>query len=693
MMVLFSVVFLTLSLRLLYISVTKRVQHEDLNLNSKRLYNKHSTIKAKRGTIYDSKKEPIAEDTSTYNIYAVLDKGQRGLNNKPLFVVNKEKTAKVLAKYLPISKKAALKIMRPKNKELFQVEFGAAGKNISLMTKQKIDKHKLPGIEFEQQQSRLYPNGTFASNLIGVAIPKTNKKAVTTLVGQTGLERVFDKDLAGKDGYTNAQYDVYGYRLPGRKERERPVKNGYNVYTTINSQIQTLLESEMNSIQSQANPLAMNAVLMEAKTGKIIAASQRPTYNSNTLDGLSNAWNNNLIQDSYEPGSTMKVFTLSAAIDSHKYDGTALYSSGKYAIDGKIVPDWEPNGWGYITYNKGFALSSNVAMAHLERQMGAKTWKKYIDRFHFLKPTGVNLGTELSGRIQFNYPIEQANTSFGQGIEVTPIQMMQAFSGVANDGQMVRPYLVSKVVDPSTKKVVQKQKPVKVGKPITAKTAQKVRKHMEDVVYKSYGTGRDYQINGYRVAAKTGTAQVSNGYGGYASGDNSYLYSVVGMVPSKKPKYILYITMKQPQLGSKSATKLMSEIFKPVLTRALQDSNTEQAKEKREVPGVTYHPVSEAQRKMVENRFEVHIVGDGNVVTKQSLQPGKLVDEGHTVFLLTNGHLQMPRMIGWSYQEVSDFCKIVGLQLKSSGKGYAISQSVGEGKAITKGDKLEVNFE
>lgn len=242
-----------------------------------------------------------------------------------------------------------------------------------MITKKKIEAEHLPGIDFVQQQARLYPNGVFSSNLIGVATSQNNKKTGgTNLVGQMGIEKAFNKVLAGKNGYKDAQYDVYGYKLPGRKQKEKRVQNGDNIYTTIDSRIQTLLESEMNSVASQVHPAGMNAVLMDAKTGKIVAASQRPTFNASTLKGINKAWTNTLTADTYEPGSTMKVFTLSAAINSGHFNGNETYESGRYSIDGKIVPDWDPAGWGYITFNKGFALSSNVAMAHLEQQMGRR---------------------------------------------------------------------------------------------------------------------------------------------------------------------------------------------------------------------------------------------------------------------------------------------------------------------------------
>lgn len=695
LLLIFFVVFFVLSLRLMVIAVGKNVKHVNLNERAEKLYNQTRTLKAKRGTIYDAHGNLIAEDTSTYSIYAVLDKNQRGLDDKPMYVKDKARTARVLAKYLPITEKKALSTLSPKHGSPFQVEFGSAGVNISLITKEKIEKQHLPGINFIQQQARLYPNGMFSSNLIGVATSQNNKKTgLANLVGQMGIEKAFNKELAGRNGFRNADYDVYGYKIPGKKQRERKVKNGDNIYTTIDSRIQTLLESEMSSVQSQVHPASMNAILMDAKTGKIVAQSQRPSFNASTLSGIGKAWTNNLTSDMFEPGSTMKIFTLSASIDSGNYHGTDTYESGRYSIDGKIVPDWDTAGWGYITYNKGFALSSNVAMAHLEQQMGPKTWHKYIKRFGFLKSTHSGLPNELTGQLQFKYPIEQADTAFGQGIEITPIQMMQGLTAVSNNGKMMKPYFISKITDPNTGKTVKKYQPTQVGHPISAATAKKVRQHMQDVVYKSYGIGGDYKIKGYRVAAKTGTAQVSNGYGGYASGDDSYLYSVAGMVPANNPRYVMYITMKQPKLtGTKTATQLMAEIFKPVIVRALQNSNTKQATVHVSMPSVAYQTTTEAKRALNEKDLDVVTIGSGSTVLKQSVAAGQKVAEHSRVFILTSDGWKMPRIIGWSKKDVQAFCSLTGMKLQSTGSGYADTQSVSASTAVKKGQVLKVNFE
>ncbi|KRN13738.1 penicillin-binding protein 2B [Fructilactobacillus fructivorans] len=660
-------------------AIFKSANNVNLAQQTKNLYAQTNVLKSKRGTIYDNNNQALAEDTSTYSIYAILNKSQKTKDNKPDYVTNPQKTAKVLSENLPISYKEALKTLQPK-KKAFQVEFGNPGKNISLVDKQKIVAQHLPGIKFVQQQSRLYPNGVFASHIVGLASQVTNNKTKeTNLVGQMGLEKSFNKTLSGQNGYKEVRHDNYGYEVPGDNQKEKPAINGNNVHTTIDSRLEYLLENQMTEVQSQVHPKSMNAMLIDAKTGKVLAAAQRPTFNATTGKGLGGIWRNTLTQDAFEPGSTMKVFTLAASIDSGNFHGNERYLSGKYNIDGKTVPDWLPTGWGRITYNKGFALSSNVAMAHLEEQMGPKTWKEYINRFQFLKNTNSVFGDDDSGSMQFKLPIEQANTAFGQGIQVTALQMVQALTAVANNGKMIKPRFVDNITN-DHHKVVKSYKEETLGHPIKASTSQEVRKHMEDVVYKPYGIGHDYQIPGYRVAAKTGTAQVSNGTGGYENGDDSYLYSVAGMVPSSNPRYIMYASMKQPTLnGSKTASQLMAQIFNPVMKRALTQNNENNT----QVPDVVNQKTGQAKDQLNKSHMTPIVIGDGDTITKQSPTAIGAGAGNNHIILLTSGVLRMPDIKGWSQKDVQTLSDLLDIKLSTTGKGNVVNQSINRGQRIT----------
>lgn len=689
---LFIGVFILIVGRFSYISIGKKVQNVNLSASAQKLYTANETLKARRGTIYDANGQAIAEDTSVYSLYVVLDKRQKSVDGRKLYVTNKEKVADVLAKYLPISRKKALATLNPSSGHPFQVEFGTAGQNISLTTKQKVQAEHLSGVNFIQQESRLYPNGVFASHLIGLAQAQTNKAGQTALTGSMGLEQAFNKELTGTNGSQKIKKDMYGYQLPGTKQKAKKAKNGDNVYTTLDTRLQTFLETEMSQVQGQVKANSMNAVLMNAKTGAILAATQRPTFNATTKKGLDKVWRNTLVQDAYEPGSTMKIFTLASSIDSGHYNGNATYQSGKYTIGNQVVPDWNTSGWGTITYDKGFAVSSNVAMAHLEQQMGHKTWKKYIDRFRFLKSTKSGLPGELTGSIAFQRPIEQADTAFGQGIQVTVFQMMQALSAVSNDGKMMKPYVISKVVNPNTNKTVKAYGPQNVANPISESTAKAVRKHMEDVVYKKYGIGSDYKMSGERVAVKTGTAQVSSGKSGYLSGDDNYLYSVAAMVPASHPKYVMYITMKQPHLGSKTASQLLASIMKPVMARALQeDTETINTKESK-MPTVTGMSVASATQALTKAGATVTTLGTGQKVQKQSVTAGTTLYRDQRVFIKTGGTVALPSLTGWSKGDVVKLAQIEGLKLNVSGDGYVTKQSIKAGTTVGSGATLTVTL-
>jgi penicillin-binding protein 2B len=686
-------VFLCMGLRFSYVSIFKNVQGVNLSELSKSLYTKSNVIPAKRGTIYDAGGQPLAEDTNVYTMYAILNKKQIGMDNKPLYITDKNKAAYAISSVLPISYENALRDLSPKT-NAFQVEFGTAGVNISLTQKQKLDSYHISGLNFIQQPSRLYPNGVFASHLLGYASATSNpNNSNVKLSGQMGIERVYNDLLTGTNGFQSSQLDSSGVPIDNGDNTSKPAKNGDDIYTTLDYRLQSLLETEMTNVYNQAHPKNMNAVLMNAKTGDILAATQRPTFNATTKQGLGLIWRNTLIQDAYEPGSTMKIFTMASSINSGHYNGNATYHSGVYYINGRAVPDWNISGWGNITYNKGFALSSNVAMAHLEQNMGAKTWRNYMNKFQFFTPTNMGFSGEDIGKVQFQYPIEQANTAFGQGILVNAMQMMRALSSIANNGNMLQPRIVSRVVDPKTKKTIKSYPPEVVGHPITAATSRQVIKHMEDVVYKPYGIGSVYKIPGYKVAAKTGTAQVSHGKSGYASGDDSYLYSVAGIAPANNPKYILYITMKQPKLPkTKTASQLLSEIFNPVMRLALEENVESNSKNNLQVPKLIGLDTDFAKKQLQKSGLKYVVIGDGNKVLNQSIDANEKVNKGRTIIVQTNGTAKMDNLKGWSRYDVATYCRMAGIESDLQGDGFAYMQSIKPGTSVDGGSKLVIKF-
>ena len=686
-----TLVFITFIGRFFYVAITHTAHNKNLTKLAQAMYAEKTVIKATRVTIYDANNQPIAEDTTTYSIYVVLSKTAKTSDGKPDYLQDSQKTKaiNVLNKYLGISKTTLKKLFNSSD-GLYQVELGNKGKNISMETKKKIEAAKISGIKFTSSQARLYPNGIFASHLIGLA-----ENENSSLVGVMGLEKVFNKQLTGVDGVNNSTIDSRGTTLPNSKKKSKKAKNGANVYTTLDTRTQTYLETLMSKAQKTYKPKSMTAVLMNAKTGEIIAASQRPTFNPQTGSGLSAMWRNILLEDAYETGSIMKILTMAAAINSGNYNASSTFKSGTYQIDGQTISDWNSVGWGEITYREGFIRSSNVGMAKLEQAMGAKVWLKYIKKFGLLKSTNAGLGTEASGSIEYNYPFEQANTAFGQGINVTVFQMLQAMSAIANNGKMVKPYLVSKVVDSNTGKTISSQSTKVVGTPISSSTAKTVRSMMQDVVTSENGTGTAYKIDGYDVGVKTGTAQIANSSGtGYLTGETNYLFSVAGMAPIDNPKYILYITMKQPKtFANQTEGQMLASIFNPLMKRVLEESSDSSSESTQvTVSDVTGTSATKAKKTLKKSGLTVTVIGSGKTVTKQSQTAGTTILTGERVILLTSGKMTMPDVTGWSRRDVSKLASLTGIKITVKGSGYVTKQSIAAGTTITKNSKLTITL-
>lgn len=685
-----AIIFILFTVRFSYIAIFKDVQNHNLTSQAAKLYTSSQVIQAKRGTVYDADGNPIATDTSKYTVYAIIDSSYRSASGKALYVTNKKKTAKVLAKYLDLSEAQILKILSPSSKGIFQVQFGTAGSNLSVATMEKIKKANLPGINFTQIPAREYPEGIFASQLLGMTTLKTNTKTGTTqLVGDMGLEGYFNKQLTGTNGYRTVKQDVYGYQLADSSTKGRKVENGDNITTTLNNKVQHQMETLVSKVEKETQAEGITAIVMEAKTGKIVAATQRPNVKSETP-----SWTNALTQQTFEPGSTMKVLTLAAAINSGNFDPNATYTSGTWSLGGGKITDWVTSGWGTITYKEGFYRSSNVGFAHVEQNMGAKTWMKYIRRFGLLKKVNVyGMGNETAGYTTFKGKLEQANTAYGQGITVNVMELMQAYTAIANNGKMVKPYWIEKVTDSNTGKTVKKLSTIVVGHPISASTAKHVRKYMEGVIYNKVGTGQSYKVSGYRIAGKTGTAQIA-GTNGYETGTNDYIYSFAGFAPAKNPKYIIYLSMKKPKNLTKAAETYLSSISTPIIKYLLDQEKLKSEGQQGVVKVGNYvgKNAQTVQTSLAKKKLQVTVIGGNKKITAQSLTAGKEAIINSHLILKTSGEMTMPDVSGWSQADVAQLAQMMGLKLSSTGSGYASNQSISVGTPVKAGDSLKVAY-
>ena len=418
-------------------------------------------LKAKRGTIYDFEGNILAHNVTSYTLIAYLEPS-RSTKTKINHVKDIDTTAKALAEVLEADEneiKSRLEKGRDANK--YQIEFGSIGKNITEMKKSEIERLNLPGIDFEETYKRYYPNGDFASYILGYA--KTNEakdengKIVTSIDGEMGIEAKFDSELKGTDGYLKYEQDRFGYKIPDTAETRIDAINGEDIYLTIDSNVQRFVETEVQAIQQKYKPEWTMISVMDAKTGDILASAGTPSFNPNLRDLVS--YQNPLVSNAFEPGSTMKTYTYMCAIEKGTYNGNATFRSGSIEVADAIIKDWNNKGWGTINYDKGFEYSSNVGVTTMINKFITRDeLKACLKKYGFGKSTGIDLSKEETGSLGFKYPVEVANATFGQGVNTTPIQHLKALSMLANNGKEVTPHVVKKIIDSNTNKTIYERK-------------------------------------------------------------------------------------------------------------------------------------------------------------------------------------------------------------------------------------------
>ena len=535
--------------RFTQISLFKTSNGQDLTAYHETGTKRSSITEARRGSIFDQQGNPIAMDTTSYSLFAVLrsDWGDTNLVKDP------DVTAKALAKHLGLDRDKILARLTQNN--VYQVEFGNAGQHLSSETKKAIEAENLPGLVFVSETTRKYVNDVYASHLIGYATAAAKEEdqplSAQVLDGKLGLEAAYNVSLSGQDSNQSSSRQLIGKDL----------------HLTLDSRLQNKLEELMSQYQATYQPEALQAYLVEAKTGKLVAASQRPSFNLNTREGIEAEWKNLMVEEAYEPGSTIKILTMSVAYDRQLYKPGELYQSGSIQVYDQVVKDYNKVGWGQISFEEGLTRSSNVAMVNLVNRMGDQEWVKKLGDFGFGKGTDFGLENETTGNFQFDNPVSRIMSGFGQGFSATPIQLLQAYSSIGNQGQMLKVQVVQGLDSAG-----EFQARV-LGKPISKEAANHVLQLMVDTVEKPYGTAVSFRNPYVKVAAKTGTAQIADPNGsGYLTGANDYYHSVVTFFPADNPKYMLYMAMKRPQqdhglLGSQILGKLFNDYIEYIMVK------------------------------------------------------------------------------------------------------------------------------
>ena len=691
--------FVVLMVRLCYLClVDYKVGDSKISLFIKNRNTKEEVVIPTRGTIYDKEGETLAVDVSSYTLLAYLSEKRVDAKGNKNYVEDIDGTSIKLAKMLNADADEIKKILQNgKDNNKYQVEFGNIGKGITEITKEEIENLNIQGIDFIKDIKRYYPNGDFASYILGYTINK-DIDGINRIIGELGIEEYYDDMLSGKLGYVTYEKDKYGYKIANGREYVEPAKNGSDIYLTIDSNIELFAENAVKKAQEESDAEWVLLIVADAKTGAILGYSSTPSFDPNIRNMTS--YIDPLVGYSYEPGSTMKIFSYMCAIDSGRYRGDDTYESGSKTYTSEIddstvtISDWNKKGWGRISYDKGFALSSNIAVANLvETTINRNELKACYEKYGFGSSTGFTLEREEKGDIDFKYQVETATAGYGQGINTTPIQHIKALTSIANNGEMLKPYVIDKIVDSDTKEEIFTGKKTSLGTVASSDTINKIKELMRSVINgdSSIATGYAYYMDGYDLIGKTGTAQIFDyKKGKYMMGNSDYIYSFSGMFPGDDPEIILYAAVRRPKDGYNYIAPMIREVEQNI-TKYL--NITEKVKDKEEVLIEAYYNknVIDIKNILESKNIRVMVLGDGDRIIDQYPKSSTTIYEDDLVILKTNRLDNiMPNLIGLSYKEANNILKLMDIEYTTFGNGYVYEQNIEPGSIVD--TSLEVKF-
>lgn len=685
--------FLILIFRLCYLClVDYKVGDSTIAAFIKNRNTKEEVVMPKRGTIYDVNGNVLANDVVSYTLIAYLSNERVDAKGNKNYVEDIDDTSTKLAEALGVTKEEIKNILtNGKENNKYQVEFGTIGKGLSELAKESIDKLNLQGIDFIKDIKRYYPNGDFASYILGYTVQKEDEDKNKWIVGELGLEEYYNEELTGKSGYIAYERDKYGYKIANGREYVKPADNGNDIYLTIDNNIQLFIETAVKNAQSKSEAEWVVMAAMDAKTGKILGYASTPSFDPNLRNMTS--YIDPIATLTYEPGSTMKIFSYMCAVDSGKYDGNTTYTSGsktyKSEVDGKetTISDWKKEGWGNITYDQGFALSSNIAVANIvESVITKEELKSCYAKYGFGVKTGFTMNREEAGSIDYKYQIEAATAGYGQGITTTPLQHLQALTIISNNGTMLKPYIIDKIVDTDTGKTLYTGKTRMTTNVVSGDTTIKMKELMSSVINgdNTNSTGYSYYMDGYSLIGKTGTAQIYDYKNGrYMTGSNENIYSFSGMFPEDNPEIILYAAVKIPKDTNNYVAPMIKEVEKNI-TKYLNIEKTNDDKSSYTLESFYNKDVNYVKSYLESKNIKVLVLGEGNKVSYVYPNTNSVIYEDDLVILKTNKMNNiMIDLTGYSYKEVNAILKLFGINYVLEGTGYVYEQSILPGEEVT----------
>jgi stage V sporulation protein D (sporulation-specific penicillin-binding protein) len=519
-----------------------------------------------------------------------------------------------------------------------------------------------------------------------------------------GIEYYYDRYLRGDPGKISIENDAIGRKIPdGIKDYVAP-DDGNNIYLTIDNVLQYIAERELDKTMKEHQAQAATIVMMNPETGGVLALANRPTYDPNNFADYSEGlWRNRAISDTYEPGSTFKIVTASAALEEGVVHPTdKFYDPGHIEVAGQTINCWKDGGHGKQTFAEVVENSCNPGFVQVGQRIGEESFDKYIRGFGFGKKSNIDLPGEATGLLYSLAnigPVELATISFGHGISVTPIQLATAVSAVANDGQLLEPHLVQKIEDKDGD-LVKKNEIQQVRKVISKETAATVRKLLTGVVEE--GSGAKAKVEGYKIGGKTGTAK--------HYGQKLYDASFVGMLPADDPKLVALVVVygveSYPYYGSQVAAPIFHNIVKDAV-RYLEippgdESEVEEeveSIEQVEVPNLKNLSVDEAEKKLAKLDLQIKLEGRGTKIIDQVPESGVVVNKDSTVILFfseteerkNNYEVTVPDFKGLKLEQVRVLLSDLGLEIEIKSSGNRVwKQEPQTGFTINSGDKVKV---
>lgn len=517
-----------------------------------------------------------------------------------------------------------------------------------------IKKNNLPGLHFLEESKRYYTKGTMAAQVLGFV--------GTDDVGLSGIELAMDSIIKARSKEMQETTDAVGNPIGESSMEDMRPQNMPTVYLTIDSKIQFVLEEALDRAMKETKSRAAAAILMDPHTGAVLGMASRPTFDPNDFGEYPvSTWTNRAISIIYEPGSVFKPIVGCMGLSENIITPQTVFEDkGSIKIADRVIRNWDGEGRGQVPFEDIIKYSINTGMVQLGMQLGANQMIDYSKKFGFGQPTGIELPGEESGilyRPEDMYEPDIATMAIGQGIAVTPLQMLRAICAIANGGELLEPYIIDKIVMPDGRVLRQGQKKV-VRRVITEDVAGQMRMMMEKVV--SEGGGKPAHIAGYQIAGKTGTAEKLAEQGGYAPGE--YIASFVGFVPAANPQYAMLVMLDTPQ-GAFYGSQVSAPVFKDTLQQILVAKGIQPS---------THEGLPS---------FEED--------AKDKAKAGKVP----VMEFLPDNKVKIPDFTGLDMRQTAELVQGGHLVLVPYGSGRAKKQSLPPGTVAAEGTKLEIWFE